>query len=101
MINVAKLHQELLRAGIPIEGVAATEPPRIDFLPGATEEHRKQADTILAAHIPEDVEEKRRVAYAQRGVTAEAMVEALWEYIVEGRPEAVQKLQATRQTVQQ
>jgi hypothetical protein len=50
-INTVKLHQELTRAGIPIEGCA--EDGRIDFLPEATQEQRGLAAQILAAHNPD------------------------------------------------
>ncbi|CAG1014755.1 hypothetical protein ANRL4_05299 [Anaerolineae bacterium] len=51
-INVPKLHAELVAAGIPIEGVSSTEPPRIDFRPEATPAQRTAAQQILAAHNP-------------------------------------------------
>lgn len=99
MINVTKLHQELVQAGIPIDGVADETPPRIDFRPEATEKQRQQAQTILEAHVPEDYRDRREKAYVERGVTVEAMVIALWERVVEGRPEASEALQAIREGV--
>jgi len=100
-INVTKLHRELVEAGIPIEGVAATEPPRIDFLVEATDEQRVLAEEILEAHVPKDDREKRQQAYLEAGVTPEAMIAALWERMVEGRSEASEALQAIREAVQQ
>lgn len=99
MINTNKLHQELVQAGIPIDGVADTIPPRIDFQAEATAAQQQQALTILAAHIPEDYVDKRQQAYIERGVTAEALIAALWERVVEGRPEAAEALQTIRESI--
>jgi hypothetical protein len=98
-INAKKLHRELIDAGVPIEGVSATEPPRIDFLPEATEENRELANRILAAHVPDDPLERRHQAYVEAGVTLEAMVEALWEYVVESRSASADSLQTIRQSI--
>lgn len=100
-INVAKLHQELVSAGIPIEGVAATEPPRIDFSPEATKQQRVLAGEILAKHVPEDYQDKRHKAYLEHGITYEALVTALWEQVVEGQPDAVDALQKAREEIKQ
>jgi hypothetical protein len=51
-ISVEKLHRELSAAGIPICGCATDG--RIDFLPEATDAHRKAAAAILAAHVSFD-----------------------------------------------
>lgn len=101
MINPTKLHHELVKAGIPIEGVAATEPPRIDFRAEATDEQRILAEQIVAAHVPEDDRERRQQAYLEAGVTLETMVAALWEQVVEGRSDAADALQVMREGVQQ
>lgn len=100
MINVGKLHQELVQAGIPIDGVVDETPPRIDFRPEATDEQRQQVQAILEAHVPEDYQDKRQQAYLARGVTPEAMIEALWQRVVEGRPEASEALQLIRDSIQ-
>lgn len=60
-INVTKLHAELEKAGIPIEGVSSDG--RIDFLPTATDKQQAQAAAILAAHDPVDYEAQRRAEY--------------------------------------
>lgn len=99
LINATKLHNELVAAGIPIEGVAATEPPRIDFRPEATPAQQRQAQEILAAHVPEDHRDKREQAYRESGVTVEAMIVALWERVVEGRVEMTEELQQVREDV--
>lgn len=100
-INVTKLHRELVEAGIPLEGVAATEPPRIDFLAATTEEQRALAEEILAVHVPENDQDKRQQAYLEAGVTVEAMVAALWERVVEERSDTSEALQMVRVAVQQ
>lgn len=100
-INAYKLHLELVEAGIPIEGVAATDPPRIDFLPEVTIEQQALAEKILAAHTPEDYIEKRQKAYIEAGITIDALVVALWEHVVEGNSDSLEKLQAIRQGVKQ
>lgn len=99
MINVTKLSRELMEAGIPIDGVADTEPPRIDFQPQATEKQRQAALAILEAHVPEDYSDQRQVAYLQAGITAHALVIALWERVVEGRPESADALQSKRSAI--
>lgn len=99
MINVTKLHQELIEAGIPIDGVAATEPPHIDFRPEATNAQREAAETLLAAHVPEDYQDKREAAYQEQGITVEAMIVALWERVVENSPAASEALQAIREEI--
>lgn len=48
---------------------------------------------------PPTYAELRRAEYDRRGVTAEAMIVALWERIVEGRPAASDALQAARTAV--
>ncbi len=60
-INVTKLHGELEKAGIPIEGVSSSG--RIDFLPTATDEQKAQAAAILAAHDPVDYDALRWAEY--------------------------------------
>ena len=43
----------------------------------------------------------RKDEYEKRGVTTEAMVVALWEKIVENRPEKAEELQVIRNEVKQ
>ena len=42
---------------------------------------------------------KRQAEYLKEGITSEALIVALWEQIVENRPEAAQTLQAKRTAV--
>lgn len=51
-INTLKLFEDLLDAGIPIDGVASTDPVQIDFKPEATAAQRAQAEQIVANHNP-------------------------------------------------
>jgi len=62
-IRLVKLHEELIAAGIPVEGVSADgraladgvfERVRVDLKAGATTAQRAQAEAILAAHDPRD-----------------------------------------------
>jgi len=50
MINVTRLHQSLVDAGVPIDGVSSNG--RIDFRPEATTTQKALAAQILAAHDP-------------------------------------------------
>ena len=100
MINVGKLHRELVEAGIPIDGVSDMEPPRIDFRPEATAAQKKQAAAILKAHVPEDNQDRREQAYQAQGISAEAMIMALWEQVIEGNPKKAQTLQKMRLAIQ-
>lgn len=61
-IRLVKLHEELIAAGIPVEGVSADgraladgvfERVRVDLKAGATTAQRAQAEAILAAHDPD------------------------------------------------
>lgn len=45
------------------------------------------------------VDDKRRMEYAKRGATVDAMIVALWEYAIEGRTEAADQLQPIRAAV--
>lgn len=71
-INVAKLHQELMAAGIPIAGVSSDG--QIDFLPTVTETQRALADEILQKHDPIDYEAQRRAEYP----SVQDQLDALW-----------------------
>ncbi len=51
MFNATKLHIELERAGIPIEG--CNSDGRIDFRPEATPAQRQQAEQLKAIHNPD------------------------------------------------
>jgi hypothetical protein len=63
-INVAKLHQELVSAGIPIDGVSSNG--RIDFQITATEAQRARAQAILLAHDPVDYDAIDFQSYKQQ-----------------------------------
>jgi hypothetical protein len=59
----------------------------------------------VEGELPEEWEkettftESREAEYNNRGVTIEAMVIALWEHVIENRPQATQNLQAIRTQV--
>lgn len=65
LINVTKLHAELVKAGIPIDGCASDG--RIDFKPEATEEQKGVAQAILANHDPVWYIEERRKRFPSLG----------------------------------
>jgi hypothetical protein len=47
------------------------------------------------------VEQQRQQAYLDAGITTDAMIVALWERDVEGRPEALNKIESQRQLIKQ
>ena len=57
MIKPSDLHQALLNAGIPIDGVSSAG--RIDFKPEATQQQRDEAATILASYDQATVDQQR------------------------------------------
>lgn len=57
--------------------------------------------TILAIMDKKNYAEKRKIGYEKEGVTVEAMAEALWEKIVENRPEKATALQTKRLVIKQ
>lgn len=91
LVNPTKLDQSLKAAGIPIHGCDSTG--RIDFKDEATPAQRAAAAQILAAHDPNPTYAELR---AKEYPATDALVIALWERIVEGRPEASEALQAQR-----
>ncbi len=94
-INPMKLHKELEAAGLPVEGV--TSEGRLDWQRTLTKEEQELAAGILAQHDASDPEAARRRAYREKGLDAEALAGALWEMLVEGKPEKVQALQAVKE----
>lgn len=67
-INVQRLHEDLLAAGLPVEGVANTDPPRIDYSTPPTQQQIDIANTIIAAHNPINLSTSQRIQEA--GVVA-------------------------------
>lgn len=65
MINVRKLHRELVSAGIPIYGCSSEG--RIDFKLEVTQAQKVEANNILANHSPYDYASERRKAYPPLG----------------------------------
>ncbi|MCA0457140.1 MAG: hypothetical protein LCI00_24425 [Chloroflexi bacterium] len=102
-VNLIRLQRELEQAGLPIVGLSTADGTkatvRFDFSPDVTDEQRVQAANILKVHAPITAEDKRREAYAQKGITDTTMILALWEQIVEGKPEKVQAIQVMKQQI--
>ena len=74
---------------------------QIQFASDVTTEQRELAQQTLLEHIAEDYQDRRRVAYERNGLSAEVLLIALWERVVEGRSEASEALQAIREKVKQ
>lgn len=59
MLEVSILHNKLIQAGIPIDGIAKENGSyRIDFRPEATQNQRDQAIAIVAAFDPAEATAK-------------------------------------------
>lgn len=104
-VSVPKLHAELRAAGVPVVGVSGSKVGRVDFADGTSwtpgtptsNAQERAAAVVLAAHDPApSYAELRAAEYDRRGATAEAMIVALWERIVEGRPAASDAIQTAR-----
>ncbi len=95
--NAEKLHAQLCTAGLPIYGV--TSEGRIDWLEKPTEAMLAQAESIKSAHVPVTAQDELQTAYRSSGITIEAMVQALWQRLVENDPTAVDALQARMQEI--
>ncbi len=55
------------------------------------------AEAATAARLATmSADEKRQMEYTKRGASVDRLVVALWEYAIEGRPEAADQLQAIR-----
>jgi hypothetical protein len=70
MSHIFRLHRQLERAGIPVDGISADG--RVDFSPEATSSQREEAARLVAALRPEtpDSAETRRAIL--KAVLAEA-----------------------------
>jgi hypothetical protein len=55
--------------------------------------------SIVDMTVVPDVSEKRKTEYVKQGITTDALVVALWEKVVEGRPEASEAIQAVRTSI--
>jgi hypothetical protein len=55
--------------------------------------------TILDITIVPVVAETRKAEYVKQGITTDALIVALWEKVVEGRPGAAEAIQAVRESV--
>jgi len=65
LINVTKLHAELVKAGIPIDGCASDG--RIDYKAEATDAQKEAAQAILASHNHVWYVEERRKRFPSTG----------------------------------
>ena len=81
--------------GIEIDGCKSI-PPYLENTDFA--EWRKENPDVDLSDQPYEkpIYEKRSIAYDQAGLDRQTMLVALWEYVVENRPETMQALQAKR-----
>jgi hypothetical protein len=95
--NPLKLHKDLAAAGLPVVSVSSAG--RLDFSRQLTPQEQTLANQIAAAHTPADPSAERLAAYNLAGITPEELIVALWEKIIENRPEAADSLQSERLAV--
>ena len=95
--NSLKLFEELKAAGLPVVGCSSTG--RVDLETKATKAQIDQITAIKAAHDPRYIEEERAIRYQEAGITANAMLEALWQKIVLGDSKGADALQAIRSQI--
>lgn len=89
--NATKLHREMEAAGLVISGV--TGEGRVDWQEEPSEEMISLAERVKAGHDPFDAAEMSRQAMHEKGIDAEKMINALWEKVMEGKPEAAEEIQ--------
>lgn len=95
-----RLQAELATAGLPVVG--ASSDGRMDFARPLSAEEAALAEQIRAAHNPAPTTtELRRREYERLGISAHELIVALWEKVIEGRPEAAEALQARRLAVKE
>jgi len=54
---------------------------------------------VVSDHVEVTLEERRQAEYVKQGASTDALIVALWEQIVEDRPESAAALQAIRAKV--
>lgn len=97
MSALSRLHESLIEAGIPIEGVAIGPPVRIDFLPSATSEQRAQAAAIVAAEDTRDRVPRKlpKIIAAIRSLNAAQrndLITAALAVFIQEHPQAIKRL---------
>ena len=88
MIDAGELDQLLRASGVPISGCAIGDPNnkatwRVDFDPSATQDHRNQAEAVIAAYVEPTAAAKQDKLDDQR-VNDKPLIAvsmALWECI--------------------
>ena len=75
------------------EGITEVSPSKeiLDGVPGDWNEELQRWDISPTAYAVQ-----RKKKYVADGVTSESLIVALWEYVVEGRSEAMDSIQAKR-----
>jgi len=59
------------------------------------------AEIVVYVAPPRPIEERRQEEYQKRGASIEALIVALWEKVVENRPNEANRIQAIREQVKQ
>lgn len=98
--KIQQLTDALTQAGI--SGVQIYPDLTLKLPKGLTPEQREKANKILVEVgivPPPTIDELRKAEYDKRGATVDALTIALWEEKVEGKPDALDELQAIREQV--
>ena len=91
-LNTYKLHQELLGAGLDINGVSSDG--EISWVKNPTEAQELTASNIISAHDPApDQKSLLRDEYSKVGVNTKEMIFALWKKIMQNDPADADALQ--------
>lgn len=99
-VNPQKLHKELQVAGLPVSGVRSDG--FVCFETSLSEEEFQLAALLIEQHDPTPcIADQRLEKYLEEGLTDHELIVALWEHVIENRPEAAAELQAVRQTIKQ
>jgi len=86
-VNLQKLHQELLAAGLPVVGVSSSG--RIDYMRALTAAEQSVAQKIVAAHDPSPSAKDVFIEkLALAGISKEDVLYALWQCLAEGDEQA-------------
>ena len=92
-LNTFKLHQELLEAGLNINGVSSDG--EISWVKNPTEAQELTAADIISAHDPApDHTSTLRDEYRKVGVNTKEMIFALWKKVMQEDPADAVALQS-------
>lgn len=99
-INVKKLTQEFLDAGLPLEGLNSKG--EITYTRELTKSEKTKASSLIAAHDPTPTtEEARQEAYLKAGITTQKMIFALWKLVIKSESHEADALLSEMTTIDQ